>query len=76
MSNLIDIDLRTMKSAYAYMQTMLIPSFASLHQSIISSSSTNDFVHEEQPVVPDEQLKPQEYGREHPQSARSRQPPR
>ena len=43
------------------MQSMPIPLFASFHQSIVSSSSTNDFVQEEQHVVHDEQLEPQEH---------------
>jgi len=47
-------DLRTPESAYAYMQSMSIPSFASFHQSILGISSTNDFVQEEQLVVPNE----------------------
>ena len=44
MSNLMDIDLRTPESAYAYMQSMPILSFASFHHNIADSSSTNDFV--------------------------------
>jgi len=62
MSNLIGTDLRTSKSAYTYMQSMHIPLFASFHQSITANSSTNGFVQEEQPVVPNEQLQPQEHG--------------
>ena len=41
MSNLIDLDLQTPKSAYVYMQSMLVHSFGSFHQTIISNSSTN-----------------------------------
>ena len=59
MSNLIGTDLRTTKSVYAHIQSMPIPSFPFFHQSIVDSSSTNDFVQEEQPVVPNEQLQPQ-----------------
>jgi len=70
------IDLRTLESAYAYMQSMLIPSFASFHQSIVGSSSTNDFFHKEQPIVLDEQLEPQEHGRVRQQPVRNTQPPR
>ena len=62
MSNLMGIDLQALEYAYAYIQSMPIPSFASFHQSIVNSSSTNDFIQEEQPVVPDEQLQPQEHG--------------
>ncbi|KAG5088096.1 hypothetical protein JHK86_000708 [Glycine max] len=75
-SNLMGIDLRTLESAYAYMQSMLIPSFASFHQSIVGSSSTNDFFHKEQPIVLDEQLEPQEHGRVRQQPVRNTQPPR
>jgi len=46
-------------STYAYMQSMLIPSFSSFHQSIVDSFSTNDFVQEEPAFVPDEQVEPQ-----------------
>ena len=60
MSNLIGKDLRTLESAYTYMQSMLIP------------SSTNHFIKEEQPVVSDEQLQPQEHGRVHRQPTRNR----
>jgi len=56
MSNLVGTNLRTPKSTYAYMHSMLIRSFASFYKSIIDSSSTNDFVQEKQPVAPDEQL--------------------
>ena len=63
MSNLIGIYFRTPESVYAYMQSMPIPSFVSFYQSIMGSSSTNDFVQEKQPIVPDEQLQPQEHGR-------------
>ena len=44
MSNHIGIDLQTLESTYVYMQGMPIPSFASIHQSIAHSSTTNDFV--------------------------------
>ena len=62
MSNLIDTNLQTSESTYAYMQSMPIPSFTSFYQTIFDISSTNqpninDFV---QDVVPDEQLQPQE----------------
>ena len=50
-NNLMGTYLRTLESAYAYMQSMPILSFASFHQGIADSSSTNDFVHEEQLVV-------------------------
>jgi len=59
MNNPIGIDLRTLESAYVYMQSMSIPLFTSFHQSIDGISSTNDFVQEEQPVVLDKQLEPQ-----------------
>ena len=60
------------------MQSMFIPLFVSFHQTIVDSSSINqpninDFILEEQPVVPNEQLQPQEHGR---QSVRNKQPPR
>ena len=54
MSNLMGTNLRTLEYAYAYTQSMSIPSFVSFHQSIAGSSSTNDFVQEEQLVIPDE----------------------
>ena len=41
---------------------MLIPLITSFHQSIIGSSSINDFVQEEQPIVPNEQFQSQENG--------------
>ena len=62
MSNLIGIDLRIPESAYVYIQTMPISSFASFHQSIAYNFSNNDFVLEEKPIVPDEELQPQEHG--------------
>ena len=61
--NLINTNLQTLEFAYAYIQSMHIPLFAYFHQSIANSSSTNDFVQKEQPIVPDEQLQPQEHGR-------------
>lgn len=67
MSNLICIYLLTLESAYAYMQSILILLFSSVHQTIVGSSSTNqpninDFIQREQLVIPDKQLQPQEYG--------------
>ena len=56
-------NLQTSKYDYAYMQSMLIPLSASFNQSITGSSSTTDFVQEEQLVVPNEQLKQQKHGR-------------
>lgn len=55
MNNLIGTNLQTLESAYAYMQSMLIPSFVSFHQTIARSSSTNqanynEFIQEEQLV--------------------------
>ena len=55
-------DLRTPESAYAYMQSMSIPSFASFHQSILGISFTNDFMQEEPVVAPNEQVEPQQHG--------------
>ncbi|KAG5017022.1 hypothetical protein JHK85_023158 [Glycine max] len=46
MSNLMGTYLQTLDSTYAYMQSMLIPSFASFHQSIVGNSSTNDLIQE------------------------------
>ena len=63
MSNLMGIDLCTPKSSYAYMQSMPIPLFASFQQHIARNSSTNDFVHEELAIVPNEQVEPQQHGR-------------
>ena len=65
MSNLMGTDLCTPESTYAYMQSMPIHSFTSFHQSIVGSSSTNDFVQEEPTIVLDEQV-----------PARNRQSPR
>ena len=62
MSNLMGTHLRTLESAYAYMQSMSIPSFASFHQNISKSSSTNDFMQEEPVVAPNEQVEPQQHG--------------
>ena len=76
MSNLMDTNLWTLEFAYAYMQSMFIHSFASFHQSIIESYSTNDFVQEEQLVVPDEQVEPWKHGWVHWQSTRNKQPPK
>jgi len=80
MNNLIGTNLQTLESAYAYMQSMLIPSFVSFHQTIARSSSTNqanynEFVHEEQFVAPDEQLQSQEHERVRRQLTRNKQPP-
>ena len=66
MSNLIGTDLRTPEFVYAYIQSMSIALFASFRQTIASNSSTNqpiinDFVQEEQPIVLDKQLQPQEH---------------
>ena len=58
MSNLMDTNLQTPNSTYAYMQSISIPLFVSFHESIANSSSTNEFIQEEQPIVPDEQLEP------------------
>ena len=58
MSNLTGTDLCTPEFAYAYMQSMPISSFLSFHQSITRSSSTDDFMQEEQVVVSDEQVEP------------------
>jgi len=60
---------------------MLIPSFASFHQTTTGSSlsnqpNTNDFVQEEQPVIPNEQLQPQEHIRVCKKPTRNKQPPR
>jgi len=62
MSNLMGIDLCSPESAYAYMQSMPILSFASYHESIVDNSSTNDFVQEEPIVVPDEKIESQQHG--------------
>ena len=61
------------------MQSMFIPLFSSFHQTIVTSSSTNqpninDFIWEEELAVLDEQLQPQEHGRVRRQPTRNKQP--
>lgn len=63
------------------MQSMSIPLFASFYKTIAGNSSTNqpninDFIYEEQHIVPDEQLQPQEHGWVCRQLVRNIQPPK
>ena len=97
MTNLIGTNLRTPESAYAYMQSISIPSFASFHQAVAGRSSTpvvdnfmnyqpvagtnlnenpNEVMQDDQPVVHEVQVEPQQHPRIRRNPRRNRQPPR
>ncbi|KAH1199080.1 hypothetical protein GmHk_18G052522 [Glycine max] len=51
MSNLMGIDLQALEYAYAYIQSMPIPSFASFHQSISASA----LVYRDADIIPSDE---------------------